>query len=237
MSVKKSLFALLALCGVFTWAGAQPSGNTPRSPNYDEGAARQLKTALFDLKHELKNHDQEIRVLEDRFRNLESSIDQLRGQSQSELQSHKDFTRAISVNLEGKVNGSDSKIDSLDRATKGVISDIRQIQSQTNETVASLNQLKERLQQMEKFYEAQMKHMASLEAALQSMVDLVDTKNAPIQEMARATVEGIGTYKVQAGDTLEKIAKVHKVSLQNLKDANQLTSDRIIIGQTLKIPG
>lgn len=45
------------------------------------------------------------------------------------------------------------------------------------------------------------------------------------------------TYVVQKGDTLSKIAKVHKVSIQQIKDHNQLKSDAIFYKQKITIPG
>ncbi|MBS0615827.1 MAG: LysM peptidoglycan-binding domain-containing protein [Verrucomicrobia bacterium] len=42
--------------------------------------------------------------------------------------------------------------------------------------------------------------------------------------------------KVKKGDALEKIARHHHVSVDELMKANQLTSTRLKIGQTLKIP-
>ncbi len=44
------------------------------------------------------------------------------------------------------------------------------------------------------------------------------------------------SYRVKPGDSLEKIAKRHKISLESLKKANSLSDDRIMIGQDLQIP-
>lgn len=43
-------------------------------------------------------------------------------------------------------------------------------------------------------------------------------------------------YVVTAGDTLSKIAREHQVSVDRLIQANQLSNDRLSIGQTLAIP-
>jgi LysM repeat protein len=42
-------------------------------------------------------------------------------------------------------------------------------------------------------------------------------------------------YKVKEGDTLEKIANDYDVTIDNIKEWNSLKSDKIIIGQELKI--
>ncbi len=234
MFAKRALPLLtLLFLGFFMRADAQPS---PISRPAPEDPSRQLKTILQDLKHEVRNHEVEIRTFEDRLHNQEAAYDQLRQQAQTEMNSQKDYTRAISVNLEGKLNSSEERISTIDRATKGIITDIRQIQTQFNETILSLNQIKERLTQLEKYLEMQTKHMTSLESALHSMVDLIDSKDVPTQEVCKEMEEGVSTYKVQSGDTLKKIAIAHKISVQKIKDTNQLASDRINIGQILKIP-
>ena len=43
-------------------------------------------------------------------------------------------------------------------------------------------------------------------------------------------------YKVKSGDTLSEIAEKYHVPLSKLKKANNLRSDKISIGQSLKIP-
>lgn len=45
-----------------------------------------------------------------------------------------------------------------------------------------------------------------------------------------------GTYTVKKGDTLGKIAQKYGVTVKAIKDANGLRSDRINVGQKLKIP-
>lgn len=50
-------------------------------------------------------------------------------------------------------------------------------------------------------------------------------------------VESSSTYRVQSGDTLYSIARKFNISVTQLKQINNLTSDRIYIGQTLKTSG
>lgn len=44
------------------------------------------------------------------------------------------------------------------------------------------------------------------------------------------------TYSVKAGDSLYTIASNHKITVEELKAANNLQSDKILAGQTLQIP-
>lgn len=45
-----------------------------------------------------------------------------------------------------------------------------------------------------------------------------------------------GDYKVKSGDTLGHIASKHKISVKDLKTANDLTSNNLKIGKVLKVP-
>ncbi len=49
-------------------------------------------------------------------------------------------------------------------------------------------------------------------------------------------VVGDGTYVVQSGDSLSVIAQRYGTTVRNLKSANNLTSDRLLVGQILKLP-
>ena len=64
----------------------------------------------------------------------------------------------------------------------------------------------------------------------------------PISQSASATTAKTasaagGTYVVQKGDILGRIANKFSVKVADLKKANGLTSDKIVVGQKLVIPG
>ncbi len=77
-------------------------------------------------------------------------------------------------------------------------------------------------------------HLAAHESRLGEVVKLKETLTSVSQAIAVPTA--VKTHRVQAGDSLEKIARQYKTTLSSLKQLNQLKSDQIIIGQTLKIP-
>lgn len=59
--------------------------------------------------------------------------------------------------------------------------------------------------------------------------------SAPV-ERASSTA-GSGTYRVQSGDTLGKIAQMHGVSMASIQSANNLSGTVVQRGQVLTIPG
>ncbi len=63
-----------------------------------------------------------------------------------------------------------------------------------------------------------------------------DGKTLAKPEAEKVAKAGAGTYTVQSGDTLSKIAKKNGVGVTALKEANGLSDGLLKIGQTLKIP-
>ncbi len=59
--------------------------------------------------------------------------------------------------------------------------------------------------------------------------------NAPTAHPA-ATQGSAKSYTVKAGDTLTRVAKAHGTTVNALRSANNLKTDRLVVGQKLKIP-
>ena len=58
----------------------------------------------------------------------------------------------------------------------------------------------------------------------------------PVKEVHKASAhQARGIYVVKSGDTLSRIAKAHGTTVKALKTANHLSSDRIFVGEKLKL--
>lgn len=58
----------------------------------------------------------------------------------------------------------------------------------------------------------------------------------PVTSVQKASAHhAAGIYVVKSGDTLTRIARAHGTTVKALKNANQLTSDRIFVGERLKL--
>jgi hypothetical protein len=71
--------------------------------------------------------------------------------------------------------------------------------------------------------------MASQKPNLQPSLNAT-TQIAPIAKPAETF------YVVKSGDSLTRIAKLHGITIKAIKSANDLASDRIVVGAKLKIP-
>jgi len=63
----------------------------------------------------------------------------------------------------------------------------------------------------------------------------VTPASAPAHARAPAS-HSSSRYVVKTGDTLARIARAHRTTVQAIKAANGLTSDRIVVGHSLKMP-
>lgn len=219
-----------------SYQAVRPAAAPAPTPGDDlTSVLRQLKTGLADLKHEMRNHESEIRIFENKLQNQETAFDQLRQQLIDDVQSQRDFVRASNVNLDGKIETLDQSLRNLETLVRNMMGDLRQMKTQANDSVSVLGQYKQKISELENLLQTQSQHMQNLETALQSMMEVWQAKEAA-REIALKTGETAKIYKVQPGDSLEKIARTQKVTVQDLRNANQLVNDRIIVGQTLKIP-
>jgi LysM repeat protein len=211
-------------------------GGQQNSSSYAEDLStvvRQVKTSLSDVKNELNNHEIEIRTFEERLTTQEQMMDDLHQQMKDELASQSESARVGSIAVQGKIEALDRSLKSADGVSKGMMTDLRQLKDQSDDFVKILAQYKLKLIDLEKLVEAQNHQMENFETALNTVIEVLKGKDAGKVAGAKGEAQ---TYKVQSGDSLEKIARKHGISVQALRQANELTSDRIIIGQTLKIP-
>lgn len=128
----------------------------------------------------------------------------------------------------------EEKLISLESQTKGQSNDLRQLKNHSNESVSVVAQCKQRIAELEKMVEAQNQNIEQIQSAIQMLLEALQVK-APLTSRVESE-SNPKSYRVKSGDSLEKIAKVHNVKIQDLKELNGLNRDRIIVGQLLKLP-
>lgn len=188
-------------------------------------AIRELQASVDELRHELKNHEIEIRTYEEKFANQESIIESLREQNQTMSKKAESLTKSNVSNLE-------MKIGTLDTASKGLISDLRQIKSHANDSGAAIGSCQQKIATIEKMIEVQNQNLENLQAAIKSMMIVLDVKH----DLGGTSEVGNRIHRVSPGDSLEKIARLYKTTIKAIKEMNDLNSDKINIGQNIKIP-
>lgn len=169
---------------------------------------------LNSLRLEVNNHETEIRMFEEKFKNQEEILESLRRQTTTAAQTIKDTVKGQSVQVEAKLAGHETLANSLSQDLKLFAKD----------SALALSEYKAKLVELEKAIEAQNRTISNLQIAVKSILEALQVG------------ESVKTYQVKSGDSLGEIAKQHKTTIKKLKELNGLTNDQITIGQKLKLP-
>jgi LysM repeat protein len=78
---------------------------------------------------------------------------------------------------------------------------------------------------------------SSVQSSPASQVQVTTPEPAPTTTVHKTPAyhTAAGFYVVKSGDTLTRIARAHGTTIKALKTANHLTSDRIVVGQKLRL--
>lgn len=209
---------------------------TPVRQGYVQDPTAALKESVADLRHQLDNHETEIRMYDEKLSNLEAIIEGVRDQLNDSSKAHKEQLKGNSATLEGKIGG-------LETTSKALVNDMRQFKTHADETSSALTQAQQKITDLEKVIERQHQDIEHLQTAMKSLMQVLQggdfsTTTAKGQDSPSSpppAYSGI-TYRVKAGDSLEKIARSHQTTIQAIKDLNGLATDKIVVGKLLLIP-
>jgi len=134
----------------------------------------------------------------------------------------------------------EEKVSNLSMKKRELLSESsEQMQQKIDQLESVVANLKINLEQSKKQHQfltdGQLQRLSSLENKVsQHETSLHMIKD--VKHMLGTLKENSQTYVVSNGDTLEGISRKFGVKITDLKTANQLISDQIQVGQTLKIP-
>lgn len=157
------------------------------------------------------------------MRNALLDVKQLLAQQQLDIQLLEEKVQGKKI--ETGYSPQVSRIENLEATQKRILDDLKKLGVHANETNHSFNQIHKTIQNVEK-------ELGLQSGKLSEVVKLKSTLNS----ISSAIGKGGGVYKVQSGDSLERIARKYNTTVQSLKQANGLNSNTIIVGQELKIP-
>lgn len=217
----KAYFFLLSF--IFLAYGCSPvKSNSQDERHQAELTLHEVKTKVDDFNHDLSCYKTEIQILESKLKNQEDAFEKLQDKMQTGYLAK--VTEAFS-----RLQEVEKKTSAMEKQTKEAITVMKDLAKNTDEAALALNQYHSKISELEKSLSAQnlkLEEVKKIKNTLEEIILALKT-----EEGGKKTV-----HRVQAGESLEKIAKKYSVSLNQLKKLNHLDEDLIMIGQELKIP-
>lgn len=213
----RKLFTTLLFCTCLAVTADAMAASRSSFNDQDRSIIRKIYDRLEMMRHEIGNHEAELRVFNDKLRNMEDAIEDLRHQFDLTVQSQQD-----------KLKGSETKIVSQENTMKEFVTDLQKLQNHANDSTSVLENYEKQIIQMEEVMKSQTKNVDDLKAAVRALMDAMGGTDG--------SIDGYRIYHVQPGDSLGVIAQKHSSTIRDIKDLNNLKSDTIIVGQKLKIP-
>ncbi len=166
----------------------------------------ELRIEMGELKHLVSNYQVDLQLMEERLAKQESGIDNL-------IEKKKDPC-------------FESRITMIEQKQVFLSKEIEKIAGHFQKLNEVLKQCTEKLTQLDRSFQQQDQRI--LEVA--KLKEILHSIAKPEEEMKHEF------YKVVAGDNLDKIAKKTGFSIEAVKKINSLSSDKIYVGQKLKLP-
>jgi LysM repeat protein len=168
-----------------------------------------LRVEVGDLRHLLNGLQTDLTILEEKVRLPHANAD---------LHS-----------IKQQIALMQSQCSFLANKQEKVITEYKHLSDQLSQLFALVNKQGDLLKEMRQ------KQTAELSQHLEEILQIKKKLLSTIKNLSPPS-DSLRTYRVRPGDTLEKIARREEISLERLKELNQLSSDTIFIDQLLKLP-
>lgn len=173
--------------------------------------------------------------LNTRVKNCEIELEMLRNSISSQEQAREAFEKEVSSLLrstkETLTESRDEKLQrqkAFDKTLEKLTQDLKLLKTHANELSQSVNELSKSLTELKESQHHQGQALKELEQAMRAITMAMG--GTPSQKGGSTT-----TYIVKNGDSLDKIAKAHGMSIGELKELNQMKSSTIYPGQELHV--
>lgn len=131
---------------------------------------------------------------------------------------------ASTKDIQKKLTTLEKKIAQLESTVEKYLQELKTYTSVTSE---NLKEYATKITNLEKDVQVHHENFQEVAKLRGTMIQLSKTLTKAHQK----------TYKVRSGDTLEKIAKLHNTTAEDIKKINNLSSDLIVVGQDLVVNG
>jgi LysM repeat protein len=120
-----------------------------------------------------------------------------------------------------QISALEKKVAGLEKTLEKAAHDLRTLNGASTQTLSKIQELESEVASHEK----RLEEVVKLKGALTNISKAI----SPLPSSTKS-------YRVKAGDSLEKIARKHGTTAETIRKLNNLPNDKIVIGQDLRIP-
>lgn len=217
----KKIVALLFAASVVVSPVVEAASRVNSYSEQEKSLVRKMYNSIEMMRHEIGNHEAELRTYNQKLENMEDAIEEMRRQLDKSLESYQQKIRGTNDNL-------DTKISSQGSALKGLASDFEKLQSHANTSSSALSHYQKQISDLERVIETQNKNLDDLKSAMKSLAGVIGDQED--------SSDNYRLYHVKTGDSLGIIAQKNSTTIREIKSLNKLNNDTIFVGQKIKIP-
>jgi LysM repeat protein len=195
-----------------------PVNARPQSGYYTDPALDELRIEIDDLNRALKSTQVEFNLLEEKVKKQDGAA--------KVSSANKDASSSSLFSVQ--VNALEKKISNLEKTLEKAANDLRTLSNSATQALNKIQALEQDIASHEKRFE----EVSKLKGTLTTISKAISQKPSNDVPTPNATK----SYRVKAGDSLEKIARNHHTSADTLRKINILTNDKIVVGQELRLP-
>jgi LysM repeat protein len=174
----------------------------------------EMRVEIADLRHALQAHKTDLSLLQERLQEQEARTD--------EASRNRYFSESLSTRLAL----IEKKVPLLERQHEKFASDLSALKKGYGQSGSNFHAIEEKLGLLQ----AQLDQCSSRLKDIQQLKTTLTQVSKAIGDKESSSSK---KYRVKSGDSLDKIAKQNRSSVAEIKRLNDLSSDKIVVGQEL----
>jgi LysM repeat protein len=211
--MKKIILPLMAICSACTSINSSSKGEKQQV----EISLHKVRADLEESKHDINTQQMQLSILEGKLARVDDLIHSIKIES-SEKQ------KSTLEELAYHLTQIEKRLEKFEEKQKEVLGDLTQLASHANHTSKVLGQYKDKIKELE--------HNLTVHSEILTQVNQLKKHFKEEKDVSHNTE----TIIVKSGDSLQRIARQHSSSVEELRRLNNLKDDLIMVGQELIVP-
>lgn len=178
----------------------------------------EIQIELQEIKYQVNSHQMELVSMDEKLISEQKELDTVKAQTQS-------GSSKLAGQIKQDLDTLKKSVGQMEKAQEKTVADLKKLAAHADKTHEILATYKAQIEFCESSLSAQQKQLAEV-AKLKGTLSSISKSLSGTKSVAK-------TYRVESGDSLEKIASKFGKTVAEIKESNNLSNDKIFKGQEL----